>query len=70
MRAKALRPIKKGEWEKYEWIDVSEPDNAPCFLRGIENNNPPDDGFVYINRTRLGESKRRWERAKTYAEEA
>jgi hypothetical protein len=59
-----MRQITKDEWYQYEWHDVTTvsnfSDNKVVFIRGIENVDPPDDGYVYIDRTRYGDQKRRW----------
>lgn len=68
---KQLRPITKEEWEQYAWVEATgfggDPDR-PVFIRGIKYTEPPDDGYVYKERTRLGDSEQRWVRAMTYAE--
>lgn len=61
-----FRDITQAEWDEYEWIEVSEM-GEKFFIRGLKRTQPPQDGFVYVDDTRLGDSERKWRRAKTIA---
>jgi len=66
MSTMKLRPITQDEWIQYEWVEVTTPtDKHPVFLPGIQIVVPLNDGFVYVERTRFGDNKQRWERAMT-----
>jgi len=60
-----LRSITQEEWERFEWIEVSGPGEEAVFVRGIEKCDPPDDGYIYVERTRGRDYKQRWVRAQT-----
>ena len=63
-----LRPITKKEWHQTTWVEVTtRADEHPVFLPGIQIDAPPDDGFMYIERTRFGDTKQRWVRIMTPA---
>ena len=57
-----MKDITQDEWGRFEWIPVG--DNV--YIKGVEKTDPPDDGFVYVDVTRYGDSVQRWERAQMY----
>lgn len=58
-----IRAITKAEWDKYEWIEVTRfCDAVPVFIRGSKKTEPPDDGFVYREVTKLLDSEQSWQR--------
>ena len=63
-----LRPITQEEWEQLEWVELSGLGEEAVFILGIERCDPPDDGYAYVERTRVTDCKQRWVRAMTFVE--
>jgi hypothetical protein len=62
-----LRPITIKEWERYEWIDATSiGDLDPVFVRGFERTSPPDDGFIYVDKTPPESKVQTWKRIMTF----
>lgn len=58
-----MKDITKEDWLKYDWINIFLKGELPIFIRGVEETQPPDDGFHYIDVTRFGDKKQEWVRA-------
>jgi hypothetical protein len=60
------RDITLVEWNKYEWVEVSEMGaDSPLYMRGVEKTPKPNDGYVYEDWTKLGDAKQVWKRIQT-----
>jgi hypothetical protein len=59
------RDITEQEWNEYEWVEVNDIELGRVFLQGRKRTQPPQDGYKYIDVTKLGDSEQKWERAKT-----
>ena len=67
-----MKPITKDEWNRFDWIDITsfgDSQDVALFLRGVEKEEPPDDGYVYIEKTSFGDVKQRWVRAMKMVDE-
>lgn len=65
-----LRDITQKEWKEYEWAEVSEfGSEHPIFIKGIKKTQPPNDGYMYRECTKIGDAEQKWERLHTIQEE-
>ena len=61
-----LRDITEEEWQAYEWIEVTPFGEEAVFIRGLKHSiKPQEDGYHYVDGTRMGDTARHWVRAKT-----
>lgn len=65
-----LRPLTQKDLDEYEWVDVSaQGDENPIWIRGIKKTHKPNDGFIYTEDTRMGDTEKKWKRVFTYADD-